>query len=111
MLIVVIALITGEEQYVGIDGLDVGDDVLAPAADLVRVTREGCDDDLVLVDRVTPDQSLENRATRVSHAIREVPCLVPALDAERGQPTGLIDPGRPNPPPFTAVVDLQLHLP
>ena len=54
--VVVVDLVAGEEQQVGLDPLEVLDDVglgdVAAVARIDRVAGEGGHDDLVLVDRV-----------------------------------------------------------
>ena len=60
VLAMVIGLITGEEEKVGVLKFQVFDDPWARPLGPARVARESPDNDLVLVDRIAPNDSFED---------------------------------------------------
>ena len=111
VLIMVVALITRKKQNVGINGLDVLNDILSPAPDLIRISRERGNNNLTFIDGITPDQSLVNRTTSVGHTVWEVFLMIPAFHTKRGQPADFIHIRRGDHAPRVVIPDLQLHLP
>jgi hypothetical protein len=91
MLAVVVALITGEEQQVGILRFEIRDDVGSWAAVGVAVARQVADDDLVLVSRVLANDALVLRAQGMRHAVTGGPRIVPLIQPECRHPAVGVD--------------------
>ena len=112
---VVVDLVPGEEQQIGVEGLDVVEDVLARDVPAVRgvdrVPGEAGDDDLVLVDGVLANPTVVESGGAVGHAVVPSSRVVPVLDPQRGGPSGLDHRSGPDLVPAVIALDLQAHLP
>jgi hypothetical protein len=91
VLFVIVGLVAGEEDEVGIVMVDVADVFRAQATILVRVAGQGGDDDLVLVHRVLADESLEGGLLTVEKAVFDVLGIVPIRNTEGGRPAEIVD--------------------
>ena len=113
MTMVVVHLIAGEEQQIGIDPLDILDDVvprdIAAVLRVDRVAGERRHDDLVLVRWIAADQPLVHRRLAVADTVRDVLGHVPVLDAERGRPTRVDDLGSGNLLPLAVALHFEPH--
>ena len=111
MPVVVVDLIAGEEQQVGIQLLDVLDDVVfrnvSAMRRIDRVPGESRHDDDVLLDGVSADQPLVERRLAVCHSVGRVFRRVPVFDAKRGRPPRFDHFRLGDLPPSAALQDLQ----
>ncbi len=91
VLFVVVGLVAGKEDKVGILVVDVADIFGAQAAVLVRVAGKGGDDDFLLGPRVFADESLEGGFLTVEKPVFDIFGVIPVGDAEAGGPTEVVD--------------------
>ena len=85
----VVTLVAGEEQQVGVLFLQLGNDRVAVAAVAVRVAGQRTDDDRVFVHGIPADQPFKYGIATVPDPVRDALGRVPGSDAEMGRPAGV----------------------
>ena len=88
VVLVIVTLITGEEQQVGILGAEVINDGVTVAPVLVGVAGKHGDGNARFVRRVGTNESFKTGYIAESHPIGHGPGGIPILDAEVSRPTG-----------------------
>jgi len=113
MLAVIVNLITREEQHVGVDLLDVGDQVLAGNIASVsshhRVASEAGDNNFFLVDRVAANRAFVERRLAMSDPIADRLGAVPVFDPQWSGPAVLDNLGSGNFFPAAVGLDFKAN--
>ena len=108
---VVVRLVSGKEQQVGVLAFEVVDDAGSRTGAAARVARECSDDDHVLVGGVATHQSVEGRSRPKADAVADVLAVVPVLDPKVSTPAQLVDLGTSRFCPGLARLKLQPNHP
>ncbi len=90
MLLVIVGLVAGEEDEVGVLGVDVTGVFLAQATVFVRVAREGGEGDFIFSNGVFANESFEGGFFAVAEAVFFVLGHVPIFDSKGGGPAEVI---------------------
>ena len=91
VLLVIVGLVAGEKDEVGILGGDVAGVFFSQAAVFVRIAGEGGEHDFRFLDGVLANESLVGRSFAVAETVFGVFAHVPILNAEAARPAEIVD--------------------